>query len=408
MKTKNTIALSLCVLVLISCQSGPAGPSQSNKKVAIKGTFAGVSAVLAKRSVSALDPSLVTRVAVFSGIDGYSISNVTGGSFNVFADAGKPAALVFIDSAGKNLGYLSLGNGMESIPLNMADTGVTSIDLQTLVSSGKIIEPGHNPIGTDIVMTASDITSYVFSNGALGAVVKWPDIDGDGIVDVAAGTLYRYTMRYDLDAGNFGSNQTPALANPIAINSYVLEIKISDPNPDFPSEISFSGPAGSGLESATSWLKQSFGSDGYSYCAPPVHTPSTPPAGTYVVTYKTKTLTFNLLSQDKITKYLAIPVPTVLTNGDGTINKITWEYRLSDGSATIDPKALIVDINLQISVTVPNQVQSVQVYSSPNLSPETTEHVLTNQLIQWSSVTGMMMSYHDVFGNQIQVKWARP
>jgi hypothetical protein len=313
-----------------------------------------------------------------------------------------------MDSAGINLGYLSLGNGMESIPLNMADTGVSAIDLQSLTSSGNIVEPGHNPVGSEIPMTASDITSYVFSNGALGSVVKSPDVDGDGIVDVATGTFYRYTMRYAIRGGSFGSGLTPTLVSPIVINTYVFEVKIDDPDLDFPSQVSFNGPAGSGIESATSWLKQSFGTVGCSYCAPAISIPSIPPAGTYSVSYKTKTLTFELLSQAEITKCLAIPVPTVLLNSDSTIHKISIEYRLSDGSATIDPRALILDLNVQISVDVGNGAPGAQVYSSATVPPDTTEFVLTNQPLKWGSVLSVGTGYEDVFGNQIGVNWTRP
>jgi len=386
--------------------------------IGITGTFPGTPkaaqfsaktfALPGKGPISALDPALVANVAVFCGTGGYMTGRVADGSFSVAVDRKQPAALLFIGLGGNNLGYLSLGNGMESIPLNMADTGLTSIDLQTLTSSGNIIEPGHNPVGAEIPMTASEVMSYVFSNGALGSILKAPDVDGDGVVDVAAGQFYRYTVRYDTRAGNFGSNLTPTLANPITVNSYVFEAKLSDTDLDFPSEVSFNGPPGSGIESATSWLKQSFGSDGCSYCAPAISNPSIPPAGTYVVGYKTKTLTFHLPSQAEVTKYLAIPVPTVHLNDDGTVNKITLEYRLSDGSMTVDPKALILNLNLQIDVDVGNGGPSVQRYSSPNVPPDTTEFVITEPPIQWSSVTSMRSGYQDVFGNQIGVIWNKP
>ena len=418
MKPKIVIAFSLYAFLAGSCGIWPNAPSQNDgTNIAIKGTFAGASkktgvsmsksAVSSQVLNSALDPSLVANVVVFNGINGFMISPVSNGKFNVSVKRNQPAALLFIDSAGKSLGYLSLGNGMESITLNMADTGVNSIDLQTLAASGDIVEPGHNPIGAEIPMSASDISSYVFSNGSLGSVIKSPDVDGDGIVDMSTGKFYRYTMRYDIKAGHFGTSLTPVVANPIVIRTYILEIKITDPDLDYPDTISFKGPSGSGIESATSWLTQSFGgpnnpSESRSYCAPPIGNPSIPPAGTYVVGYKTKTLTFNLLSQAEITKYLAIPVPTVILNSDSTIHKVTWEYRLSDGSATIDPKTLVSNIGIGIAVNGgPGEPMRY-------LTPGATEDVVTNQSIPWSSVSQLGTAYLDVFGNQIQVIWEKP
>jgi hypothetical protein len=112
-------------------------------------------------------------------------------------------------------------------------------------------------------------------------------------------------------------------------------------------------------------------------------------------------------SQAEITKYLPIPVPTVILNSDSTIHMITWEYRLSDGSSTIDPKVLILNIGVQIGIDVGNGPPGAQKYSVYNLPPETTEDVLTDQSINWSSVLNIGMGYLDVFGNQIQVIWHR-
>jgi hypothetical protein len=134
------------------------------------------------------------------------------------------------------------------------------------------------------------------------------------------------------------------------------------------------------------------------------------PAGTYVVKYKTQTLTFNVPSQAEITKYLAIPVPTVVLNSDSTVQKISVSYQLSDGSGSIDPKALILNLNVQINVDVGNGGPSVQRYSSPNVPPDTTEFMVTvtGMPIQWSKVTGIRSGYQDLFGNQIGVIWNKP
>lgn len=420
MKARAAIVLSLCAFATLFCTKGPTSPSSNSRNsITMKGVFpalqkkaglAGkISAASAEARTGALDPSQVANVIAFCGTDGFMISTVTGGSFNVVVNRLQPIALLFVGTNGNNLGYLSLGNGFESIPLTLADSNVSSIDLQTLAAAGNIIEPGHNPIGAEIPMTASDITSYVFSNGSMGSVVKSPDVDGDGIVDVAAGKFYRYTMRYPINAGNFGTKLTPTLANPVVINSYIFEVKITDPDMNYPDSVYFNGPAGSGIESATSWLTQSFGPpESRSYCAPFITNPSIPPPGTYVVRYKTKTLTFTMPSQAEITKYLPIPVPTVILNSDSTIHMITWEYRLSDGSTTIDPKVSILNIGMQIGIDIGNGPPGVQKYSVYNLSPETTEDMLTDQSIKWNSVLNILMGYLDVFGNQIQVIWDRP
>ncbi len=417
MKTIAVCGLSLFTVFIVSCGKGPTSPSQGNgaNMIQIKGTFAGAagSAALARNGthgmnrVSSIDPSTVTGVIVFSGTSGFNVCGVAEGSFSVSADRSRPAGLVFVDSAGRNLGYLSLGNGLESIPLNKVDSGVTTIDLQTLAATGSIVEPGHNPIGSEISLTGKDLTSYIFSNGVLGSVLKSPDVDGDGIVDAVSGRMYVYQMRYDIRAGSFGSGLTPTIADPIVISGYMFTIRVLDPDGNYPATVSVAGPAGSGLESAASWLVIGDGSSPRDYLLPGMSNPTIPPEGQYIITYKTRSLTFNLPSQTEITRCVAVPVPTFFLNADSTINRVEWQYLASDGSSTIDPKAFISEMGLEIYLTVPNQVEPVQYYSPVHLPPEPAEHLFSDQTIKWDRVAGVATNYIDVFGNCIMIYWSR-
>jgi len=403
---------------LVSCKKATTAPQMNQANVSIKGNFTGgtnakglsisgfLASLLGESNVYALDYTLVKKVAVITN-GSFSLFDVVDGGFQANAQAGWPAGLIFIGAAGDYLGYLTLGNGVESLPLNMIDSGTNSIDLQTLSSSGTIVEPGHNPLNSEIPMTAGDISSYAFSNGPLGAALKSPDADGDGVVDVVNGRYYIYTMSYWVIAGNFGSGLTPVFSAPVSPSGFRLGIKIFDPDKNFPASINIIGPAGSGLESATSEL--CLGNQDYmkTYYFAQLSSPAIPLAGIYTVSYKTKTLTFNVASEADIVRYLAIPVPTVFLNGNNTINKITWEYKLSDGSATVNPLSVIGDISFSIN-SDPGTGIPIQLYNSQTLSKTDTSHTLTNQSIVWSSVTNVTMSYHDIFGNNVGISWGKP
>jgi hypothetical protein len=299
------------------------------------------------------------------------------------------------------LGYLSLQNGIESIPLNKLDETTSTIDLQALSSSGNVVEPSHNPIGNEIMMNSNDIISYAFSNGTFASVLKYPDADGNNIVDAIEGNFYRYFIQYFVRAGSFiGVNLTATMSNPVIVDNYRLNIVVTDSETNFPSQIIYNGPAGSGLQNQSSESVTNSDPKTVLYSSPCIGSPTIPPPGIYNISYKTKTLSFNLPDQSNIIKYQAICVPTITLNQDGTINKINWEYKLSDGSGNVDPRALISELTIEIDKT-----GFIRVYDSPKLTSKETEHILTNQEILWNNVTRIYMAYNDVFGNHIVVTW---
>jgi hypothetical protein len=415
-------AVLIVSAVAISCKKGsPNSPGES--QLTIKGNFNGgtnargfsvmdnLASLLGGERLYALDPLQVAKVAIFEGTNGYWIADVVNGGFSINAQAGKPTGMIFIGASNNFLGYLTLGSGIESIPLNMTADGVKTIDLQTLSSTSGIVEPGHNPIGSEIPMTSDDIIAYAFGNGPYASLIKNPDIDDDGIVDITTGYFFRYYVDYGVTGGNFGANLTATMPNPVNITSYRLGIKITDPNRVFPASIMINGPTGSGIESTQNDPLCRFVSPDNSMCAfysPYISTPPIPPAGAYGVHYNSRTLTFNVPDQTNVTNYLAMLVPSVVLNANGTINKITWEYKLSNGSASVDPKALVDTIGIEITAIPQTGPPSAQVYSVYNLPSGTTEHTLTNQSINWAAVTNIGTSYYDVFGDNISVTWSRP
>ncbi len=416
-------ALLIVSVVAISCKKTSPNSPGGSQQMTIKGNFTGgtnargfsvmdiLASLLGEERLYALDPLQVAKVAIFEGTNGYWISDVVNGGFSVNAQAGKPTGMIFIGASDNFLGYLTLGNGIESIPLNMTSDGVKTIDLQTLSSTSGIVDPGHNPIGSEIPMTSDDIIAYAFGNGPYASIIKNPDIDGDGIVDITTGYFFRYYVDYGVTGGNFGANLTATMPSPVNIISYRLGIKITDPNRVFPASITINGPAGSGLEGVQNDPLCRFISTDGSMCgfySQYLNTPPIPPAGAYVVQYNSKTLTFNVPDQTNITNYLAMLVPSVVLNTNGTINKITWEYKLSNGSASVDPKALVDTIGLEITAIPQTGPPSAQVYSVYNLPSGTTGHTLTNQSINWTAVTNIGTSYYDVFGDNISVTWSKP
>ena len=83
----------------------------------------------------ALEPTDVSQVIVFFTNGNYLISDVVDGSFSLDVEKGSPAGMIFAGASSNYLGYLTLGNGIDSLPLNYDENNVETIDLGTLIEA---------------------------------------------------------------------------------------------------------------------------------------------------------------------------------------------------------------------------------------------------------------------------------
>jgi len=353
----------LFAIFLTACGSGGGGGGGSDSggggngggdTITIKGSFSGGShASLINSffawifpSAFALNPNDVSKVIVFQGDGGYSVSTVSNSSFSIAVEKGSPVGIIFVGANNNYLGYLTLKNGIDSLPLTKLGSGVNTIDLQTLSSSGLIVEPSHNPIGSELPLTSEEQTAIAQSDDFFTSVIKNPDVDGNGIIDFLESKFFRPYILYFITGGNFGGNLTPTVITPSSINGYRFGFDAIDTNR--PDTVYFTGPIGSGLSTSPSDQPNVY-TDSTSYGSPYVNNPPIPPAGQYTVAYKSSTLTFNISDQSSAPSNIVLAVPTVTLNGDGTIQKVNWVYKLGSGdAATLDPMAVISNIILQI------------------------------------------------------------
>ncbi|MEW6674554.1 MAG: hypothetical protein AB1348_00790 [Nitrospirota bacterium] len=317
--------------------------------------------------------------------------------------------MIFVGATNNYLGYLTLGSGIDSLPLTKLSSGVNTIDLQTLSSSGLIVEPSHNPIGPELLpLTPEEQTAIAQSDDFFASIIKNPDVDGNGTLDFLEGKFFNLQILYYITGGNFAGNLIPTVTTPAYITGYKFAFGAKDT--DRPDAVYFTGPTGSGLSSSLSEQPNVY-TDSTTYFSPYVTNPVIPPAGQYTVSYKTSTLAFSISDQSSAPSNVVMAVPTVTLNGDGTIQKISWVYKLGSGaSATLDPQAVISDIELQIEgsgTPCSNYPQQGRIYNSGSLSATTTEHVLTCQNLSWLNVIRIGMAYNDVYGNHNVVTYSR-
>ena len=328
----------------------------------------------------------------------YSVAEISDGSFSVDVQTGVPVGLIFVDNNNKYSGYLSLKNGIESIPLTKISSGTYTIDLQTLSISGNVIEPGHNPIGDEIPLNSAEQQALAQCNGMFASVVKNPDVDGNGVVDILEGKFYRPVIAYGVNAGNFSGALTPTLNNTVTMQFYNITLPYGSDSDAGGAKVT--GPSGSNITNKDCYVSNI----GYNIYPNLGSSPtSIPTAGEYTFSLQNgsgRVLTINIPDQSQANSKIIVAVPTVVLNGDGTINKLTWEYRIpNDSSSNITPTAFIDSIMVQINGPGPGD----RVYDSPMMPNDTTEHTLTKQDIVWTKVNNISMAYNDVYGNHYVV-----
>lgn len=182
------LGLTSALLFSLACGGGGDGSGGSSSGVTLTGRVPTISptAALARPGTEVVDASTVNMVLLFDA-DGSNLSStLSNGAFSFAVNPGAALGMVFAGSHGQFLGYLSLGNGISSLPLTKVAAGVHSIDLGTLAASGTALTPANNPVtGGQLPLTAAEQTAFAQCNGMFAGVVQNPDVDGDEVIDRA-------------------------------------------------------------------------------------------------------------------------------------------------------------------------------------------------------------------------------
>lgn len=414
LKIMCVVLFSILLAISLSACGGGSGSGNGGgggNTITIKGSFSGGSHVAKSLwlnrlfawiipSAHALNPNDVSKVMVFQGNGGHSVSTVSDGNFSIAVEKGSPVGLISVGANNNYLGYVTLGNGIDSIPLTKVADGVTTIDLQTISSNGLVISPGHNPIGTELPFSSAEQTAIAQSNGMFASIAKDPDIDRNGVIDLLENKFYRPWVTYAVNAGNFGGAYTPTINSTVTMDSY--NVTMSSQSTLDSGGATVTGPNGSGITNATCYESSNSNQSIYSiYQNIATRSPSIPFTGEYTFALNNgKVLVFSVPDQSLASARIAVAVPTVTLNSNGTINKISWVYRMpNDSSSTLTPTAIIDAIMIQIG--------GASAYLSPMIASATTEHLLANQSISWSSVNNISMAYNDVYGNHYVVNFTK-
>lgn len=118
-----------------------------------------------------MDATSATQVVLFNSSGEFSTSPVTNGSFTVNVKKDDPVGLIFTNESKAFLGYLTLGQGIESLPLNFLNDTVSVVDLGQLTNNLQMVSAGNN-ILQKMQLTPSQIQAYGYASINFSAVIK--------------------------------------------------------------------------------------------------------------------------------------------------------------------------------------------------------------------------------------------
>ena len=408
--------------------------------------------------VSPLDasfPPLVQPFTVAQLIQGQSVRGTVTGNSSPLAGA-MIAALsaggegedfaggVFTDSAGTfvlNLpvgdymvvalkpGFLSPLSSMPQVSLGSGSTITQDIALATAsrTISGRVIDAvtSNGVGGLQLFAESGDEEITVIHTDASGdftlgaSVGQWliePSEQGlallgfsgnDQSVDTTAGDVTglqiplskgrgNFELVFFFPGGSFGNGTDGSITFPAPLNYYYALFNLDDVN--FPTNVLFSGPAGSGLANTPSAnFGANFEGDSAFYSSPSINVPPYPPGGLYTVNYKNEPLEFVLPDPQSQNRQVLL-VPRVTLDGEERIEEIQWERRDVNGSP-LGAAPFMQDIQIRIDGMGGRMYQA-------DVSPDTTSHVPFDP-VPWTNVSSIQMVYDDDAGNQYVSFWHR-
>jgi hypothetical protein len=398
MKTLTLTMIALTCIFIFGCGDSPETNSVSMPTIQLKGHFQTIQALSQSGT-----PSKILTINVWGGC---RLTSISDGAFAADVEQDIPAVMILLDDNDQSLGYLTLGNGIDSLPMTKLKSGTQEIDLGALTLSSGILEPAHNPVGQELELNADEQIAYAFANNAFASLARKPDVDGNGVIDCLENKRFNPLFMYYIKAGNFSGSVSATPTIPAFIDYWDFAFDVRGVAVPTPEDISFTGPVGSGLNNSDCCH---YLYPGQFYQAPLVSHPSLPVAGTYTVNFGQMTLNFPMGNQANANSNIIIAIPTLIVDGD-RLEKISWVYKLGNGnSVTMDMSAFIQNLQIQIDSTDVPCAQYNQggqrTYDSPKLSPDSTEHTLSCGNIHVSKMQRLNIAYNDVFGNHYVMHW---
>jgi hypothetical protein len=300
------------------------------------------------------------------------------------------------------------GTTSDFILLQMGDPNTGNTSFQT----GDPFQPGAlNGTATSVVIPAAMLASsttytveigfYKFASsnttsypGAVGIVAFSSLTDLNISTSASAIPIeFGFLFRHFAEGGEFldSTNATPQF--PAAISGYRAELTVND-SATFasPSQVFFSGPAGSGIDAAPSdpAIFSSTTTNAF-YFSPFINQPPNAPGGVWSVSYANSLQQFSM-PDPQASSRLVVPVPKLGVAND-IVKQAEWSFFDANGNALSGTPPVVVGIRMQ-ALDASDSI----LYDSGPLSLTELSHTLASSL-NWLNVNTIRFLYKDNLTN---------
>lgn len=404
MKRVLIATVLLILATLLSC-TNPTTSDTQKEGLIIKGIISnGISKSINQATRDISSPS---KVILFYN-DSYIVESITDGKFEIPITKRQAAGLVLASSNNEFMGYTTFLNGPNTIPLNTINETDKVIDLGNIVITNKIAASS-----TDIFETLGiglDRTNRIgMASKLFGEVVKNPDYDANGIIDILEGKRIRVSVIYYIQNNtSFGSGLTPSTpTTSMGIKSHKFIVSIKNPSISQSSNAILTTPNQTVLEKTGS-----YNSNVGSFYFPAQN--GVPEIGKYSIVKDNSTYNYEINSDYFSENYIIIMIPTIVLNNDNiTIKSISWKSYDNTMQEITTPLDVLTKIQVQIDVKNPidygiTKVSNPnRVYDSPLLGINENDHILEKGDIKWNDVQFVFVTYYDAFGNNYVNQYGR-
>lgn len=252
---------------------------------------------------------------------------------------------------------------------------------------------------TFVKIKSQNTTSYP---GAVG-VVGFNSFTDTGLMTTTnpvSPVHFAFSLRQFAQGGSFLNSTNASPQFPVAINGYRAELIVTGTTNFAPStQISFTGPPGSGLTNTSSG-PNGFAQSGNAglYFSPKINQPALAAASNYSVNYQGILTNFNF-PDPQVASHLIVPVPKIFLS-NGLVTRVNWQLYDPGGNALSATPPALSSIQVQELDST-----GALVYNSEALAPSASSYTFTNALA-WTNLASLRFLYEDNLGNSYIITYA--
>lgn len=162
-------------------------------KLSLTGSFE--NSGMNENTVLKMEETIPTQIMIIYE-DDFEIVELNDDEFSLEVERNKPSGIVFLNDSDEYLGFLTLENGLDSIPAQFVEEKTEEIDFGEIDFKDEEGIPANNPIGDEINVNESERNLLAFSDSFFAATLRNPEViellAGDELDEFSLSIAYHF------------------------------------------------------------------------------------------------------------------------------------------------------------------------------------------------------------------------